>query len=149
MEDIINSIDILGHLCMIWGNISVVCNRCSAQDNTEPCVCVPRSRGSSSRAPFSSQDVSCASALLSIRHQSPLSINFLRALLICQWTLGQKYSQWHDSVKKVKTFARIYVVWIFRLLSIFVKMIDCNQSEIMWCVIFVDLPQMKFSIDQI
>ena len=40
MEDIINSIDILGHLCMIWGNISVVCNRCSAQDNTEPCVCV-------------------------------------------------------------------------------------------------------------
>ena len=52
-------------------------------------------------------------------------------------------------LKKVKTFARIYVVWIFRLLSIFVKMIDCNLSEIMWYVIFVDLPQMKFSIDQI
>ena len=133
-----------------WYEATLVLSVTGVQHKTTPSrVCVPRSRGSSSRAPFSSQDVSCASALLSIRHQSPLSINFLRALLICQWTLGQKYSQWHDSVKKVKTFARIYVVWIFRLLSIFVKMIDCNQSEIMWCVIFVDLPQMKFSIDQI
>ena len=143
MEDIIYSILILRRICMIWGNISVVYNRCSTQHNTRPSVCVCVSQdiqrreggreGRSSRAPFSSQDVSCASALLTNCHryaqyQFILQMCFTECVseplvknILSDMATWKKWKHWPRYVIRNENYS-------FN----FVKSIDANQIEMMW-----------------